>query len=211
MLSLVRHAREAGVGHFVYLSFPRSDLNYIFQGVKRKVEAELQRRDRASMSYTIIRSAPFMEVWLSPFLGFDPLAGRVEVLGDGTRPISWISIQDVARFAAAASEGGPFANRVLEVGGPEALSYLDVLKAFTAVVGRPVVPVFTDVGELESAFARSTEPKGQALAAARLITARGTTVDGRAAQALLPGRLVAISDYARSFGGAARSGQGGSQ
>ena len=78
------------------------------------------------MSFTILQPTAFMEIWLSPIVGFDPAGGHVRILGDGQRQVSWVSIQDVARFAVAATEGGAFSNLVLPLGGPDPLTQLQV-------------------------------------------------------------------------------------
>ena len=49
--------------------------------------------------YTILRAGYFMEAWLSPAVGFDPINAKATIYGAGQNPISWISLQDVAQFA----------------------------------------------------------------------------------------------------------------
>lgn len=54
------------------------------------------------MVCTVLQPSCFMEVWLSPALGFDPVRGAAMVCGTGQNRVSWISGRDVARFALAA-------------------------------------------------------------------------------------------------------------
>ena len=99
-LALVDAARSAGVDHFVFISFrdnPR--IQYPLTAAKRTVERHLK---ASGMAYTILQASYFMEVWLSPMVGFDYAGGKVRIYGDGNRQISWISCKDVARVAAAA-------------------------------------------------------------------------------------------------------------
>ncbi len=96
-LNLVGAAERASVGHFVFISFPPIALDFAFQRAKRAVEARLR---ESALSFTIIQAASFAEIWLGPFLGFNPFCGRAKFFGDGTRPTSWISMADVASFAA---------------------------------------------------------------------------------------------------------------
>ena len=51
---------------------------------------------------TVLQPSCFMEVWLSPALGFDPVRGAAMICGTGQNRVSWISGRDVARFAVAA-------------------------------------------------------------------------------------------------------------
>ena len=88
------------------------------------------------MTYTILQPTFFMEVWLSPALGFDAAQGTAQVYGSGQHKISWISFQDVAEFAIASLDNPAARNAVIELGGPEALSPLEVVKVFEKQSGR---------------------------------------------------------------------------
>ena len=99
-LALVDAARAAGVEHFVFVSFRDNPaIRYPLTEAKRAVEQAIK---ASGMAYTILQASYFMEVWLTPALGFDAANGKVRLYGDGSRPISWISFRDVARAAAAA-------------------------------------------------------------------------------------------------------------
>lgn len=99
---------------------------------KRAVERALK---SSGMAYTVIQASYFMEVWLTPALGFDAANGMVRLYGDGNQPISWISYKDVARAAAAAIIEGTGRNMVVELGGPQALSPHEVVRMFEAAGG----------------------------------------------------------------------------
>jgi uncharacterized protein YbjT (DUF2867 family) len=79
-------------------------------------------------------------VWLSPAFGIRSSEGESDHLSDqGTNKTSWISYRDVARCAVAAVEQSRAANATIELGGPDALSPLEVVRAAEEVVGKPVV------------------------------------------------------------------------
>src|SRR3984957_10475691 len=131
-LALANAARSAGVGRFIYISF-RDDpsVQYPLTQAKRSVE-----RSIADLDYTSIQASWFMEVWLSPALGFDYIHGKARIYGDGSKPISWVSYRDVAEFCIA-SVLHPVASRsILEVGGPVALRRLEVVRLFEEEGGR---------------------------------------------------------------------------
>src|SRR6267142_3239184 len=67
-LSLVEAARAAGVAHFVLISFSGMNVEFPLQTAKREVERHLK---ESGMTYIILQPTFFMEVWLSPALGFD--------------------------------------------------------------------------------------------------------------------------------------------
>jgi len=125
-LALVNAARTAGIRRFVYASF-RDDptLQYPLTKAKRSVELAI-----ADLDFTSIQASWFMEVWLSPALGFDYVHGKVRLYGSGSKPISWVSYRDVAEFCIAPVLRSVGSRSMLAVGGPEALTALEVVRIF---------------------------------------------------------------------------------
>jgi uncharacterized protein YbjT (DUF2867 family) len=195
-LALVEVAERAGVEHFVFVSFLPSAHDYALQRAKRAVEARLQ---SGKMSYTILQPVNFIEVWLSPALGFDPMHGKARTFGDGHSAVSWISVLDVARFAVAAVDDVRLAGKVLELGGPDALTPMQVLAIFRQL-GVPEVEV-EQIPEsaLTAQLANAKNSLEEAYAAIMLAVARGQVVDPSPALAVLPGRLGTVRDYANRF------------
>jgi len=193
-LSLISAAEDEGVAHFVFVSFPETGLDFALERAKRKVEARLR---SAKPTFTVIQATFFIEVWLSAHFGFDPAHGAARLLGNGDGKVSWVSLQDVARFVAAAAEGGRYAGQVLTLGGPDPLSQRDVIQIFQEL-GAPSFTPDTSMTEavLQGMFAGATNPIEEAFGALMLSAARGLVIDPRPAQALLPGRLVTVRDYA---------------
>lgn len=192
-LALIEAAERAGVGHFVFISFAHFPHEFALQAAKRAVEERLA---ESTLSYTILRPTMFMEVWLGPALGFDLGGGKVRIFGDGTKQVSWISMFDVVRFAvAAAATDTQFANRALDLGGPDPLSYLDIIAIFEETSGRrpevESIPEAALAGQLEGA----QNDLDQAYAALMLGVARGQVVDCRPALELLRGKLSSVRSY----------------
>lgn len=132
-LNAVAAAKQAGVKHFVYISFLESPESFPLQDAKRAVEAPLQ---NSGMSYTILRPTFFTEIWLSPNLGFDIANNKATVYGNGDKKISWISVKDVAAFAAASVDQPVAKNKVIDLGGAEALSPAEVIGLFEQASGK---------------------------------------------------------------------------
>lgn len=184
-LDLVDAARAAGVKRFIYVSFSGNlDDDFPLRNAKREVEA----RVRASgMEYTILRPSVFMEVWLSPMLGFDAAAGRARIYGDGRNPISWISLQDVVRYTVAAARGHEAArNAIVELGGPRPVAPLEVVRTFETVTGRTFEVEHVPEQALRAQFEAATDPLQKSFAALMLGFAGGDAID--------------MSDTARRFG-----------
>ena len=125
-INLVDAAINAGVKHFIYISF--CELGECpLQTAKRKVEKHLA---ESGLNYTILQPTYFMEVWLSPVLGFDYPNAKASIFGEGKNKVSWIAIKDVASFAVASLDNPAAKNRIIPLGGPEALSQLEVVNIF---------------------------------------------------------------------------------
>ncbi len=200
-LALVEAARQAGAQRFVFVSFPPRKLDYSLQRAKRAVEAAVR---ESGMSFTIIQPVSFCEVWLGPAAGFDLRAGKVHLWGMGDKPVSWISVHDVARFAAAAAEGGRFADIELPLGGPDALSQREVVRMVEAMSGKRLTLTETPEDALQKQLDEARDPLEETYAAIKLAMARGLVTAPPPAIELLPGRLTTVREFLghalRTFG-----------
>jgi uncharacterized protein YbjT (DUF2867 family) len=195
-LALVDAAAAAGVGRFVYVSFAEMPVDSPLQGAKRAVERRLQ---ESTLDYTILRPANFMEVWLSPVVGFDAANATTRIYGSGQRQVSWISLRDVARLAVAALDDATLRKATVELGGPDALSPLDVVRIFEQETGRTFALEHVPEEALEGQIDSATDSLAQSFAALMLGTARARPVPA----ANLPG-LRSVRDYALELAGAAQ-------
>jgi uncharacterized protein YbjT (DUF2867 family) len=133
-LNLVNAAKDANVGRFLFVSFRGTPgLSFPLGDAKAQVENAI-----SSLSFTVIQASWFMEVWLSPALGFDYANAKARIFGPGTSPISWVSYQDVAEMCALALRHPAASRKTIQFGGPEALSPLEIVARFeTIACGRP--------------------------------------------------------------------------
>jgi uncharacterized protein YbjT (DUF2867 family) len=194
-LSLIDVAREAGVQQFVYTSFPPMAASFPLQDAKRAVEARL--RDSGLM-YTILRPTYFTEVWLNPAVGFDYSNFKATVYGTGENAISWISVLDVAQFAAASLDSPAARNTTLELGGPEGLSPRNVVMIFEKIGGRPFAVTQVPVEALQGQLAEATDPMQRSFVALMLGYASATAIDMTAALKTFPVKLRTVEAYARN-------------
>ena len=173
-LNLIEAAEEAGVKHFVLISFPNVDIDFPLQSAKRAVEDRLR---RGRMTYTILQPTFFTEVWLSPALGFDPAHATARIYGGGHNKISWISFPDVAKFAVAALDNPRAVNAVIKLGGPDTLSPLEVVRLAEQVFGKTIVVQHVPEDALRAQHGAATDPLQQSFAALMLYYARGDAID----------------------------------
>jgi uncharacterized protein YbjT (DUF2867 family) len=173
-LNLIEAAEGAGVKQFVLISFPHVDIDFPLQSAKRAVEERLR---RGRMTYTIFQPTFFTEVWLSPALGFDPTNAMAQIYGVGQNKISWISVRDVAQFAVAAL-GNPHAtNAVIKLGGPDALSPIEVVRLAEQAVGKTVVVQHVPEEALRAQHDAATDSLQQSFAGLMLYYAHGDVID----------------------------------
>ena len=192
-LSLVEAAKQAGVAHFVFVSFRDTpQIPFPLTAAKRAVERALK---SSGMAYTILQASYFMEVWLSPALGFDPANGQVRIYGDGTNPISWISFRDVARATAAAVTEPAARNRVVELGGPQALSPREVVRMFEAAGAAEIATESVPESALEAQLNSATDSLQKSFAGLMLMYAKGDAIDPAVSSRLFPFQMTAVRDY----------------
>jgi NADH dehydrogenase len=86
------------------------------------------------MQRVIVRPDMFQEVWLAPMTGIAPTAGKALIYGRGRTPQRYVAIDDVADLVAhvATADDPP---EVVEFGGPEALTRMEVVSRFEQVMG----------------------------------------------------------------------------
>lgn len=193
-LNLVRAAREAGVERFSYISYSgniRTDDP--LTRAKRSVEQAVK---GSGMTYTILRPTFFMEVWLSPALGFDYANAKATIFGDGTRPISWISLADVASFAVHTLDHPAARNAMLELGGHEALSPLQVVALFEEISGRTIERTHVPEDQLRAAFEAATDTLPKTFAALQLNYARGDAIPMEETLRTYELGMTSVRDYA---------------
>ena len=198
-LSLVSAARAAGVAHFTFVSIPRERLR---ESPLTRAKSEVERAVAESgMGYTILTAGYFMEIWLSPAVGFDFAQGRVAIFGDGRAPISWVSYRDVAEFAVRAHLTPGARNRILDIAGPQALSPLEVVEIFENIEGAPFEKHFVSEESLNKELAGVTDPMAETFAKLQLEYAHGCVIDVSEALRLMPMELATVKQYAASVCG----------
>lgn len=170
--NLIAAAKQQGVQQFIYASVPVTPFDQAVPALtyKRLTEARLQ---TSGLNYTIVRLSVFMDVWLAllgshlptrgaeqptvkrPFwfsqLFMAGVGGMVEgrglalVPGNGKARHAFITVNDAAR-ALVASVGHPAAQHtILHVGGPEILSWDEVVAIFGQAIGRKVRPIYLPI------------------------------------------------------------------
>ncbi len=193
-LSLIGAARRAGVERFVYTSFSCPGPAHPLQDAKRGVEEGLR---SSGLEYTILRPTFFMELWLSPAVGFDYANRKASIYGEGSNRISWISFKDVAQFAVATLNNSAARDATIALGGPQALGPLAVVGIFEQVGSKPFEVSHVPVQALEGQLAAATDPMQQSFPGLMLSYAGGDEIDMHETLKTYPIRMTPVEEYAR--------------
>ena len=196
-LSLIDSAAAAGVERFVYVSY---SANLQEPSPLDTAKRDCERRLMASkMTTVILRPSYFMEVWLSPALGFDPRGGSVRVYGSGDAPVSYVAADNVAAFAAAAATHQyPDRHSAIEIGGPQAISQREAVRIFERSLGTTVTVQQVPLEALQSQR-QSDDPLKQTFAALMVAYTKGDMIHGARAAAAQHGVVLrSVEDYATS-------------
>jgi uncharacterized protein YbjT (DUF2867 family) len=135
---LVEAAAGAGVGRFVFVSALGAAASSPDPFLRAKGEAEEALR-ASGMTWTILEPNLYMEIWVPAIVGGPALAGKpVTFIGEGRRRHSMVARHDVAAYAVRALEKKEAENQTLVIGGPQPLSWQDVVAAFEEELGHPI-------------------------------------------------------------------------
>lgn len=145
--NLINAAVEAGVERFIFTSVLGSDPNSAdpLLGAKGRTEERLR---ASGMTFTITQADVHMDM-LIPLVVDEPLSRGepVRVVGEGHRKHSFVAQHDVAAFTLAALDHPAAKNGTIVIGGPEPLSWRDIVGTIEHHLGRPVPLETIPVGQ----------------------------------------------------------------
>jgi uncharacterized protein YbjT (DUF2867 family) len=136
-VALLAAAKKVGVAHFVYISGAAADENATHPGFRAKGRAERAIRE-SGLAYTIFRPSlvygPEDKVinGFAKLLKFSPAFG---VPGTGRQKVQPLLVDDFAACAALAI-AGKGRNATFEIGGPELMTFDQMIRILMDVTGR---------------------------------------------------------------------------
>ena len=131
----IEAAASAGVGHIVYTSAPHADPNasHPILAEHGQTEAALA---ASGVEWTALRNSFYSES-LKDLIGVLLVNGQV-LIPEGSARHSWVTREDCARAAAGTLAGKIADVGPLDVTGPEALSFADVVHRYSGISGQLV-------------------------------------------------------------------------
>jgi NAD(P)H dehydrogenase (quinone) len=166
----IEAAREAGVKHVVYTSFPKPEPSHPVGPIATEHGETEQLLHDSGLDWTVLRNATFAELQIPP--GSLAVAGGKLYTNAGNGKLASVSRRDCARAAAAVLTGEGHAGRTYDVTGPQALTQTELADLLAEVSGRPVKLVPVGDRTLSWGLTRAGAPKP----VARSIVAFGKAV-----------------------------------
>jgi uncharacterized protein YbjT (DUF2867 family) len=133
---LIRAAVAAGVQHLVLVSVQDAAPDHPMSLHRAKHAAE-QALQASGLAWTIIRPTAYVETWIAITGAKLTSNGQALVFGPGRNPINFVSAHDVAAVLDLAVCDRSLRGQLLEVGGPENLTFTQLAERLITASGRP--------------------------------------------------------------------------
>lgn len=132
------HLIEAAIGvgaPLILMSVVGAAADHPMELFRAKHEAE-QRLRASGLPWTIVRATAFMETWAAIMAEPLRMRGTIPVFGGGRNPINFVSANDVAELVALTITEPSLRGRIIELGGPDNLTFNQFATVVQNVMGR---------------------------------------------------------------------------
>ena len=134
--ALIQAAAAAGVEHMVLVSVLGAAPDHPMSLHRAKHAAE-QALQAAGVQWTIIRPAAYLETWIATIGAKLAGNGQALVFGPGRNPVNFVSAHDVAAAVDLAVHDHSLRGQILEVAGPETLTFTQLAERLITASGQP--------------------------------------------------------------------------
>ena len=136
--NVVAAAKQARVNHFVQVSAIGASNNTKYPYLHSKWQGE-QEVVHSGLSYTILQSSVMFgegDEFLNVIAAMIRVSPLVPVVGSGRNRLQPVAAEDMAHCVALAVDRSDLKGRTVEVGGPQQLTYNEVVGAVAGTMGR---------------------------------------------------------------------------
>jgi uncharacterized protein YbjT (DUF2867 family) len=119
---------------FVLVSVVRASPGHPIGLFRAKHAAEQELR-ASGLPWTIVRATAFMETWATIMDRMQRSSGKIVVFGRGNNPVNFVSAADVAALVGHAVTSPALRGQVLELGGPDNLTFGQLAAIVQEVTG----------------------------------------------------------------------------
>jgi uncharacterized protein YbjT (DUF2867 family) len=136
--ALIDVAAARRIDRFVFTSIMGARLDH--PAALWRAKAEVERHLVASgLNYTVLRPSAFMDFHAHRMIGERVLAGKAaRILGTGNTRRNLVAVVDVATLAVRALTTPDLTGRIVEIGGPDNLTDLEIATLYARLAGLPV-------------------------------------------------------------------------
>ncbi len=149
---LVDASQRAKVEHIIYTSVYKADeqTNVPHFEVKGHLEKYIQ---SSRIPYTILRPCTFMDTLNAPWIKDSVLQqGVLSSPTDLNTPISYLYSKDLAQFAQMSLSSSELMGKVINLGGPEQLTYKEIIKIMSDILGSKITYHQIPINQVEEQF-----------------------------------------------------------
>lgn len=139
--NVVAAAKEARVKHFIQVSAIGATNNQGYPYLYSKWRGE-QEVINSGLAYTILQPSIMFgegDEFLNALAGLVTIGPVVPVVGNGRNRMQPISVADVAQCLVLAIDRGDLKGRTVEIGGPQQISYNDIVAIVARTMGRRIL------------------------------------------------------------------------
>ncbi len=145
--NLIEAAVNARVKRFVFTSVLGGDPDSPAPLLRAKGLTE-ERLRASGITFTITQADVHMDMMIPLVVELPISRGEpVRVVGEGLRRHSFVAQQDVAALSVAALDHSAAEDQVLAIGGPEPISWRDIVRGFEQESGHPIRLESLPIGE----------------------------------------------------------------
>lgn len=154
-LRVIDAAKTVGVSRFVHMSALGAREQAVSDYHKSKWRAENIVRE-SGIPFTIFRPSVIFGKggpgpnFISQLADLVRTAPFVPVIGDGSTKLQPVSIETVAQVFCQSLNMRASLGKTYEVGGPEVISYLEILERIAAKLNKPLRPIYIPMGLMRS-------------------------------------------------------------
>jgi uncharacterized protein YbjT (DUF2867 family) len=187
--TFVAAARREAAGRIVYSSVLHADPSSKVKAFREKGRLEVHVAD-SGLPFTVLRPSTFMEALVSD--GFRQGVEKKGILQSpiaADAPVSYVAVADLAAFGVAAIEEPSLNSMVVDIGGPDAVTFEGLLPRLAGLLRRPL-----DYAQLPLKQARRLLGRDLADVVAH-INERGYAVDMEPVLSATPLSLTRLDDF----------------
>ncbi|NTW01837.1 MAG: SDR family oxidoreductase [Oscillochloris sp.] len=200
-ISLLEAAKAAGVKQYLFTStlFPKNPVGYKFCWAKLMAEEAIQ---RSGVPYTILRPCGLFYEIVQRGEPIVEKFGCFPVVGFGPKRTQMISMIDVARAFVHAIDNPEAINRTFELGGPELLTFDEIVAVWSRVLGTkiPVVRIPVWLTHVAGAALKPFQPSAPGIMELLEFSYEAMSCDMTETSRILRlGQLQTLEQYCREY------------